>query len=49
MQANALAASMKSEFVAAVTHDLKTPLALIRLVGDTLARGRYTSSETVEE
>lgn len=49
VQANALAASMKSEFVAAVTHDLKTPLALIRLVGDTLARGRYTSSETVEE
>lgn len=49
MQANALAASMKSEFVAAVTHDLKTPLALIRLVGDTLARGRYTSSDTVEE
>jgi signal transduction histidine kinase len=49
VHANALAASMKSDFVAAVTHDLKTPLALIRLVGDTLARGRYTSSETVEE
>jgi signal transduction histidine kinase len=49
VQANARAAAMKSEFVAAVTHDLKTPVALIRLVGDTLARGRYTSSETVEE
>jgi signal transduction histidine kinase len=49
VQASAVAASMKSEFVAAVTHDLKTPLALIRLVGDTLARGRYTSAETVEE
>jgi signal transduction histidine kinase len=49
VRANALAANMKSEFVAAVTHDLKTPVSLIRLVGDTLARGRYTSSETVEE
>jgi signal transduction histidine kinase len=49
VQANARAAAMKSEFVSAVTHDLKTPVSLIRLVGDTLARGRYTSSETVEE
>jgi signal transduction histidine kinase len=49
VQATALAASMKSDFVAAVTHDLKTPVALIRLVGDTLARGRYTSTETIQE
>jgi signal transduction histidine kinase len=49
VQINALAASMKSDFVAAVTHDLKTPVALIRLVGDTLARGRYTSTETIQE
>jgi signal transduction histidine kinase len=49
VQVNAHAASMKSDFVAAVTHDLKTPLSLIRLVADTLARGRYTSTITVEE
>jgi two-component system, OmpR family, phosphate regulon sensor histidine kinase PhoR len=42
-------ASMKSDFVAGVTHELKTPVALIRLVGDTLANGRYTSPQTVQE
>ena len=42
-------ASMKSEFVSAVTHELKTPLALIRLVADTLARGRYSSPEVIQE
>jgi signal transduction histidine kinase len=48
-RANAAVASMKSDFVAAVTHELKTPVALIRLVGDTLANGRYTSPKTVQE
>jgi signal transduction histidine kinase len=42
-------ASMKSEFVSAVTHELKTPLALIRLVADTLARGRYASPDVIQE
>lgn len=42
-------ATMKSEFVSAVTHELKTPLVSIRLVGDTLARGRYASTETIQE
>jgi signal transduction histidine kinase len=42
-------ASMKSEFVSAVTHELKTPLVTVRLVGDTLARGRYASTEAVQE
>jgi signal transduction histidine kinase len=42
-------ASMKSEFVSAVTHELKTPLAAIRLVGDTLAGGRYSSPGSVQE
>jgi signal transduction histidine kinase len=40
---------MKSEFVSAMTHELKTPLVTIRLVGDTLARGRYASTETIQE
>jgi two-component system phosphate regulon sensor histidine kinase PhoR len=32
-----------------VTHELKTPVASIRLVGDTLANGRYSSQKTVQE
>ena len=32
-----------------MTHELKTPVAFIRLVGDTLANGRYTSPKTVQE
>jgi len=48
-RASAALASMKSDFVAAVTHELKTPVAFIRLVGDTLANGRYTSATTVQE
>lgn len=42
-------ATMKSDFVSAVTHELKTPLALIKLVGDTLEKGRYTSPDTIRE
>lgn len=42
-------AAMKSEFVSTVTHELKTPLALIKLVGETLERGRYTSEETIRD
>ena len=48
-RASVALASMKSDFVAAVTHELKTPVALIRLVGDTLANGRYSSPKTVQE
>ena len=40
-------AAMKSDFVSSVTHELKTPLAVIRLIADTLARGRYDSPQTV--
>jgi two-component system phosphate regulon sensor histidine kinase PhoR len=48
-RASVALASMKSDFVAGVTHELKTPVAFIRLVGDTLANGRYTSPKTVQE
>lgn len=41
--------AMKSEFVSTVTHELKTPLALMRLVADTLVTGRYTGPEKVRE
>ena len=42
-------AAMKTDFVAAITHELKTPLSLIKLVGDTLEKGRYTSPDTIRE
>jgi signal transduction histidine kinase len=49
VRASAVLASMKSDFVAAVTHELKTPVAAIRLVGDTLAQRRYESIDTVAD
>lgn len=42
-------ARMKSDFVSGVTHDLKTPLTVIRLLADTLARGRYDSSKSARD
>ena len=41
-------AGMKSDFVSGVTHELKTPLAGIQLVADTLVRGRYDSAEKIQ-
>jgi two-component system phosphate regulon sensor histidine kinase PhoR len=49
VRAEAALAGLRSDFVSTVTHELKTPLALIRLVGDTLAQKRYTSEKTVED
>jgi signal transduction histidine kinase len=38
-------AELKANFVADVSHELKTPLAVIRLYGETLQSGRITSGE----
>lgn len=40
---------LRSEFVADVSHELKTPLALIQMFGETLLEGRVTSEEKKRE
>jgi len=42
-------ADMKADFVSSVTHELKSPLAVIQLVSDTLERGSYESERTVSD
>jgi two-component system phosphate regulon sensor histidine kinase PhoR len=37
--------ALKSDFVANVSHELKTPLALVRMFGEMLQSGRVTSEE----
>ena len=49
VRANVALAELRSDFVSTVTHELKTPLATIRAVGDTLAKGRLTSAEALTE
>jgi two-component system sensor histidine kinase ResE len=41
----AAVASIRSEFVSTVTHELKTPLSVIQSVGETMLRGRVSSPE----
>jgi signal transduction histidine kinase len=40
-------ATVQSEFVSAVSHEMKTPLSIIRLASDTLANGRYASPSAI--
>lgn len=42
-------AELKSNFVASVSHDLKTPLALIQLFAETLELGRVRTTERANE
>ena len=42
-------ADLKSNFVASVSHDLKTPLALIQLFAETLELGRVRTPERASE
>jgi len=46
---NARIAEMRSEFVAAVTHELRTPIAAIQALSETLASGRSGSAEMSRE
>src|SRR6185436_408892 len=39
-RATAALATVRADFVSTVTHELKTPLATIRAIGETLVRGR---------
>ena len=48
-RANARLADMRSDFVSAVTHEIKTPIATIRAIGDTMAAGRVSEPRTLGE
>jgi len=43
------AAAARAAFVARVSHDLRTPLSVIRMYAETLAQGRATRPEEVRE
>ena len=49
VRARAELATMQSNFTSTVTHELKTPLASIRLMAEILGQGRYESVEQLQE
>jgi signal transduction histidine kinase len=49
MRREAEVAQLKADFVANVSHDLKTPLSVIRMFGETLEMGRVTDPARREE
>lgn len=42
-------AAVQSEFVSAVSHEMKTPLSLIKLASDTLANRRYADPSAIAD
>jgi signal transduction histidine kinase len=40
---------MRSELVSTVTHELKTPIAAIRAIGDTMVTGRVSTPDTIRD
>jgi signal transduction histidine kinase len=49
VRATARLAELRSDFVSTVTHELKTPLATIRAIGDSVASGRVTNGDTLRD
>ena len=49
MQVRVQVAAMKADFVSTVTHELKTPLSLMRLVADSLVARRYPDPEQISK
>jgi signal transduction histidine kinase len=47
-RANETLADMRADFVSAVTHELKTPIANLRAIHETLASGRVTTETSRE-